>query len=287
MAIRTDVLLKRASEAQRASKRVAIRQSFGGSEADWVELIKDVVALANSGGGVIVFEGPAPGLNRAALRDALARYARTDFDDYEVVEVSRDGRTAPVVLVGPADDAPIAFTREGRYVDEAGREQVAFTRGAVFFRHGGKSGPATNEDLRAYVEQRVRSLRRRWFGDIRRVMTEAEGPQIAVRLTADPDAPVYGQIDADRSHPYRQKEVVREVNARLPEGVTITPYDVLSVRRVHGIDEESHPEFAHIPKFGTTQYSDAFVDWLVAQFERDPEFFDAAKAEYRASRRRH
>ena len=117
-------------------------------------------------------------------------------------------------------------------------------------------------------------------------MTEAEGPQIAVRLTADPDAPVYGQIDADVSHPYRQKEVVREVNARLPEGVSITPYDVLSVRRVHSIDEESHPDLAHVPKFGTTQYSDAFVDWLLAQYERDPDFFARAKAQYTATRRR-
>ena len=148
------------------------------------------------------------------------------------------------MLVGPAEDAPIAFTHEGRYVDDAGRDQVAFTRGAVFFRHGAKSAPATNEDLHAYVERRVRSLRRRWFGDIRRVMTEAEGPQIAVRLTADPDAPVYGQIDADKSHPYRQKEIVREANARLPNDAEITPYDVLSVRRVHGIDDESVDGFS-------------------------------------------
>src|SRR5438034_6719949 len=83
VAIRTDALLRRASEAQRASKRVALRQSFGGTEADWIELIKDVVALANSGGGVIVFEGSAPGVDRAFVREALARYARTDFDDYE------------------------------------------------------------------------------------------------------------------------------------------------------------------------------------------------------------
>jgi len=284
--IRTDALLRRAAEAQRASKRVALRDRFDGGEGDWMELIKDVVALANSDGGVIVFAGAVTGLTRAAIRGALARYARTDFDDFDVVEVSRNGHGAAVVLVGPADDAPIAFTAEGRYVDSAAREHVAFTRGAVYFRHGAKSGPATNEDLRAYVDRRVRSLRRRWFGDIRRVMSKAEGPQVAVRLTSDPEAPVYGQIDADVSHPYRQKEVVREVNARLPDGVAITPYDVLSVRRVHGIDEETQPDFAHTPKFGTTQYSDAFLDWLVAQYERDPEFFAAAKTEYSGSRRR-
>jgi hypothetical protein len=41
-----------------------------------------------------------------------------------------------------------------------------------------------------------------------------------------------------------------------------------------------------VPKFGSPQYSDAFVDWLVAEDERDPEFFASAKATYLATRSR-
>jgi hypothetical protein len=55
---------------------------------------------------------------------------------------------------------------------------------------------------------------------------------------------------------------------------------------VHAITEETRPEFVHVPKFGSPQYSDAFVDWLVAEQERDPDFFARAKAEYLATRRR-
>src|SRR5258708_8030307 len=112
-----------------------------------------------------------------------------------------------------------------------------------------------------------------------------EGRPTLIRLTTDPHAPLYGQVDPDRSHPYRQKEVIREVNARL-DGEVVNAFDVLSVRRVHAISEETRPEFVHVPKFGSPQYSDAFVDWLAAEYQRDPEFFANAKARYLATRPR-
>ena len=92
-------------------------------------------------------------------------------------------------------------------------------------------------------------------------------------------------MDPDQSHPYRQKEVIREVNARL-DGQSVNAFDVLSVRRVHAIPEETRPEFVHVPKFGSPQYSDAFVDWLVVEHGRDPQFFARAKAGYLATRQR-
>jgi hypothetical protein len=114
---------------------------------------------------------------------------------------------------------------------------------------------------------------------------DEEGRPTLIRLTTDPTAPLYGQIDPDLSHPYRQKEVVREVNARL-DGREVNAFDILSVRRIHEISEETHPDFVHVPKFGSPQYSEAFVTWLVDQDERDPQFFERAKARYVALRRR-
>src|SRR5204863_1448495 len=103
--------------------------------------------------------------------------------------------------------------------------------------------------------------------------------------TTDPTAPLYGQIDPDLSHPFRQKEVVREVNARL-DGREVNAFDILSVRRIHEISEEAHPDFVHVPKFGSPQYSEAFVDWLVEQDATAPQFFARAKTRYVALRRR-
>ena len=79
--------------------------------------------------------------------------------------------------------------------------------------------------------------------------------------------------------------MIREVNVRLV-GAIVNAFDVLSVRRVHAISEETRPEFVHVPKFGSPQYSDAFVDWLVVEHEHDPEFFANAKTSYLATRKR-
>ena len=252
-------------------------------DAEWLELVRDVIAMANTGGGVVLL-GTA-GVDLTELSERVERYAGVPFRDLDVETVARNGRSVAAVVVGPAEEAPLVFVRPGS------------SDRRVYFRHGGKSVPATSADLRAFVERRVNTIRRQWLGNIRQVMTgrgaqfavveaSEDGEPTLIRLTDDPSAPLYGKLDVDQTHPFRQKEVVAEVNAHLPQGVSITPYDVLSVRRVHDISEETHPEFAHTPKFGTTQYSEAFVDWLLEQYETDPDFFADAKARYTATIRR-
>jgi hypothetical protein len=202
------------------------------------------------------------------------------FDALDLEEVARDGELADAIVVGPAEEAPVLVEQQ------------------AYFRHGSKSKPATADDLRKFLERRLDLIRRQWLKSIREVLTSRDGARVHVvqteesdehgvptliRLSDDPNAPLYGRLDPDRTHPYRQTEVVGEINRRLPEGVSVTPYDVLSVRRVYDISEETNPEFTHVPKFGSPQYSDAFVDWLLEQHEQDPRFFDKAKARYTKS----
>jgi hypothetical protein len=70
------------------------------------------------------------------------------------------------------------------------------------------------------------------------------------------------------------------VVARLPDGVVFNSRDMLTVRRAHDITETSHPEFVHLPRHGYYQYSDAFADWLVNQYERNDDFFADARRRY-------
>jgi hypothetical protein len=282
--------LRRAAEASRSSKRVALRESL-----DYVELVRDIAAMANSGGGVIVLDGVAA-VDEELLHQQLARYAEPEFESFTVEPLSRQGRLATAVVVDEVRNAPLVFTRTGR----VSGEHVAFVRGGLYFRHGAKSEPATGADVRDFIRRQLDATRSQWLANIRQVMLAPDGAEVAVvetaerdeegrptliRLTTDPHAPLYGQVDPDQSHPYRQKEVIREVNARL-DGQTVNAFDVLSVRRVHAITEESRPEFVHVPKFGSPQYSDAFVDWLVSENERDPAFFSGAKTKYLATRPR-
>src|SRR5215510_8687585 len=251
--------------------------------------------MAYSGGGAIVFDGVA-GVDEEAIHEQLERYAEPEFEGFTVEPVTRDRRPSVVVVVEGVRNTPLVFTRTGHIGDE----HVAFVRGGLYFRHGAKSEPASGEDVRDFIRRQLEATRTQWLANIRQVMHAPDGAEVAVvetaerdeegrptliRLTTDPHAPLYGQVDPDHSHPYRQKEVINEVNARLGEGA-VNAFDVLSVRRVHQISEDTRPEFVHVPKFGSPQYSDAFVEWLVAERERDPRFFEKAKSSYLATRPR-
>lgn len=250
----TERLLAKAEAATRSSKYVAFRN---GDEP--VQLLRDVVAMANVGGGVIVTASP-PDLSN--VRREL------EFDDLELASIAR----GTAIVVGPAGESPLTLEREGAY-----------------FRHGGRSLPATRDDLRRFMEQRLAAVRRKLLLDIRRVMTAPEGSEVVaieraenelgeqvIRITTDQHAPLYRAVDFDLTHPYRQKELIAEVNSRLPEERAINAYEFLAVRRTNEID----PDFVHRPRFGTNQYSQAFVDWLVERIERDPEFIERARMRY-------
>jgi hypothetical protein len=290
--------LNRAAEAKRSSKRVELVARFDPQAAGaWLELVRDVAALANSGGGVVVLRVD---VEEEQLHEELARYAEPEFEAFELHDITRAGRRATAIVVEGVANTPLVFTRTGRYRTVDGDEHVAFARGGLYFRHGAKSEPATGADVRDFIKRQLDATRSQWLANIRQVMHAPDGAEVAVvetaerddegrptliRLTTDPHAPLYGQVDPDRSHPYRQKEVIREVNARL-DGDGVNAFDVLSVRRVHAISEDTRPEFVHVPKFGSPQYSDAFVDWLVTEHERDPDFFSRAKTKYLATRPR-
>jgi hypothetical protein len=291
--------LSRAAEAKRSSKRVELEERFdSGAPGVWLELVRDVAAMANSGGGVVVVL--SGDIEEEQLHEELARNAEPEFEAFELYDITRSGRPATAIVVEGVSNTPLVFTRTGRYGTANGDEHVAFVRGGLYFRHGAKSEPATGADVRDFIKRQLDATRSQWLANIRQVMHAPDGAEVAVietaerddegrptliRLTTDPHAPLYGQVDPDRSHPYRQKEVIREVNTRL-DGATVNAFDVLSVRRVHAISEETRPEFVHVPKFGSPQYSDAFVDWLIGEHERDSEFFTRAKSKYLATRPR-
>ena len=51
--------------------------------------------------------------------------------------------------------------------------------------------------------------------------------------------------------------------------------DLRAVRVAHDIDEQ--PEFSYLPRFGSRQYNDTYLDWLVAQHGGDRRFFESAR----------
>jgi EC042_2821-lke REase len=97
-----------------------------------------------------------------------------------------------------------------------------------------------------------------------------------VRLTDDPAAPVVRALDPDRTHPFRQTEVLTRVNKLLPVARReVTGYDVQCVRKVYDIDGKA--EYSHKPLFASRQYSQAFIDWMAEAAKKDKAFFAKAR----------
>src|SRR5213595_441601 len=80
---------------------------------------------------------------------------------------------------------------------------------------GARSEPATTNDLAAIVQRRIDAARRDWLGAVRRVVKGAAQP-VDVRIVDDRRAPAYRVVDYDKTHPYRQKELLAALRARVP-----------------------------------------------------------------------
>jgi hypothetical protein len=114
--------VKRAAEAKRSSKRVELKERFDPNANDaQLELVRDVAAMANSGGGVVVLAGGD--VEEELIHERLARYAEPEFEDLTLEEVTRGGRPATAVVVEAAT-TPLVFTRQGRYRAPDGAEPL-------------------------------------------------------------------------------------------------------------------------------------------------------------------
>lgn len=297
------IVAEKATKAKRESKHVDFKEEVDvTSSGAWCELIKDLVALANSGGGVILVgvsnDGtpsdwdpkPLLDLDPAKIIDKVASYTGRQFDQFDVRRATRSGRSIAVITVG-AVDTPMVFERPGTYDIGGGKQRTAFGQGTLFFRHGAKSEPAKYADVIEAVNRSVERRRRLWFKGIRRVIEAEPGDTIQVvrppatgtepplrgRIVDDKNAVPVRPEEADSVWPYRQSDVVRKVNGALAGQAKITSYDLQAVRKQYEIGAK-HPEFTYRPfAKGSAQYSEAFVEWLLDQHRKDPSFFRKAR----------
>jgi hypothetical protein len=269
------------------------------SEISWCELILGIVATANSGGGSVrvICDGPsdAGALSAPVIVERLAQYADSPFDDLKVRTPESTVNNVFDVAVGPAE-CPIGFRRSSPHAPSsrlADGERI-FSAGVFYFRRGDKCVAGTSADLRAFLARMLDRERRRWLRGIRRVIggpiglqgtprrdRAAAAPSASaanlqpVRIVNDPGAPALQPQYVDRLYPWRQKDLLDELNHRLARRA-LTTYDIQAVRRQHRLDDR--PDFVfHLPGAGR-RYSPAVADWMMEQFNQDASFFEKARA---------
>ena len=301
-----DELVEKAKSAKRESKYIDFKKQIDvDSKEEWIEFIKDIIAMANSGGGVILIGVNDNGLpsgvditpilsyDSAKITDKIESYTGEHFSEFEIIEVDINGYHVAALRVY-AVSIPIVFNRPGIY-EVSGKPKAVFAKGVAYFRHGAKSEPGTTNDLRQFLQRELEGIRKSWLGNIRKVVEAPRGSQvqilssevkesnipsaIPIRIVDDPRAPAYQKVDPDRTHPYRQKDIWSLVNKKLAHRKSINSHDLLCVRRVYGIDEKY--QYCYKLKFASPQYSEQFVTWLVQQYEADNLFFDKAREAYK------
>lgn len=278
------------------------------SKKDWCEIVKNSVAMANSGGGIILIGAgddgvpsgsdvtPVLDIDLTVLADMIAAYTGERFSGFKIAELDKEGVKIAALLIESVS-IPMVFIKPGTYDindggdgnDEgAGGQQTVFESGAVYFRHGARSEPGNPSDMTKVVGRELEKLHRSWFSCVEKTdKTPAQHMTQPVATTSNaarmPNQSEYGVAIPDRTYPHIQKEVVHRVNERLSGKKHITAHDTLCVRRIYRVDE-SKPQFYYKSKFASAQYSEDFVDWLVERYEKDPLFFEKTREQYRARR---
>jgi predicted HTH transcriptional regulator len=198
-------LLDRGSKALKESKYLDFKSSFDpGSAENWCELIKDIAAFANSGGGIIVFGVNNDGSNAqtdleriyavdlADISNKIRKYTDHELSGIEIVEVERHSKHLPGFLI-PHLEIPLIFTKPGTYEVESGTQKSAFAKGTVYFRHGAKSEPGNREDFIDWRDRAIEKVRRSWLGGIRKVVATPLGQ--AINVVSSPVNPTLASFE--------------------------------------------------------------------------------------------
>jgi hypothetical protein len=293
--------------AKRESKAVEFKQRFEPTDAQQaLEVLKDIVAIANSGGGTLAIGinnagescgsdvKPVLGHDHAKYCDLIRKYTMQNFADFEVIERKKDDHSVAIFLINPPD-TPLVFEKPGTYPIENNRQHAAFSQGTVYFRHGAKSECGTTDDLRKFISQRVREMQDQLVKGLRKVSEAPRGSQLQVvprgttragldgalpvRMTLNPDAQGVIAVDRHEIFPYRQKDVMKRLKKVLPIGTAPNTYELQAINKVYKIAAEK--DLSWQPDFSSRQYSEAFIEWIVDRISKDKKFLRKTRRRFR------
>jgi hypothetical protein len=194
-------LIENARTAKRESKHLEFKEGFDpGSPGEWCEVVKDIVAIANSGGGIIVFGLDSAGTPTEASLDQIRKIDPADISnrvskytgpvelEFEIQSIEKQGQKLEAFVIQSAA-IPMVFQKPGTYDIGGGKQKTAFGQGSVYFRHGAKSEPGSSNDIRMAIERQLESIRKSWIKGVRKVVKAPAGSQIIAVRSSFPVAP--------------------------------------------------------------------------------------------------
>ncbi len=189
------------------------KSRFTGSPREKLELAKTLVAFANKEGGEVRIkrlEVTPDILDSARLDDMVNRFVAPRVEGITSGERSDGGWG---ISVPESRVKPHVFMREGSFEDKKGRNRTAFYPGQVYARHSSKTEPATDDDLRAIIQQHKADLLKQVSGAIGDLSIRMKGGDgsLPVRLSGGEDALTITVEDPNLSYPYTAKTIGKEI----------------------------------------------------------------------------
>ena len=136
-----------------------------------LKLVKDLVAMANSGGGIISVgrgETETPGID-PALKDDLDSARMADYADKFIAPASLDlshgienldNGNVVVNLQVEESDYPLVMSRQGTWSGfDSRKDKPLFYKGEIWVRHSSKTEKVFFEDIRRWIDTAVQSER--------------------------------------------------------------------------------------------------------------------------------
>ena len=187
----------------RPAEDAARAATFGGSDHEWLELVKTVVAMANSGGGSIDLESfdCAPDLVQTrSLDDRINRYIEPKFHDVTSI-VNEDGSCT--ISVARSGHSPHVFVIEG---------EGAFHAGQVFIRRDGEAQPVTGDELQRMVLDSASYLLMGVSAAIERLAVEVREPGLVPLGLASSGAISFSIRTPDEAFPYLTADIATKID---------------------------------------------------------------------------
>src|SRR5260370_30292235 len=121
MELNEQKIIDLAKTSKKEGRQIEFKEQFDPSSAvDWSNIIKDIVAVANSGGGIILFgitdDGEPSAFNRqtildidpAVVSDKIYSYTGEHFSEFRTIEVKIAHKTFVSLLISESH-TPIVF----------------------------------------------------------------------------------------------------------------------------------------------------------------------------------
>jgi Putative DNA-binding domain len=174
-------IIKLASTITKESRFVDFKSELDTTSAlSWCDIAKDLVAMANSGGGIIVFGVNDNGsysnfdknviltLDPALISEKVSKFLDVDFIDFEQIEINRGSKKFAGIYVG-AVSVPYVFSTNGVQYRDGKKHKHVFAEGTIYFRRGAKSRPGNTEYLKRSFESALEQVRKEWFKGVRKL----------------------------------------------------------------------------------------------------------------------